>query len=198
MKPRHSPNRVWGEPLLHPLCLLSMAVWWLNDHVGKVYVPSALTGKVSDVACLVVFPLWTWCLLDGVASWGLPKVYGASHTLRSGCLYGVTGAIAVWFALINVSHSVGAIHRDLWSALYAVMHAGLAKVGNDWPPNAHHTVDAADLFTLPAALFGIRIGRTWLDGPGRRGASNEQTSASGSEWACLTACSALPAATSCR
>lgn len=178
MKPSHSAERVWGEPLLHPVCLLSMAVWWLNDHVGKVYVPSALTGKASDVACLVVFPLWTWCLLDGVASWALPRVYRTKRKLRVGSLYGVTGAIGLWFALINVSESVGAIHRDLWSAVYSVMHRGLAQVGGYWHPNAHHTVDAADLFTLPAALFGIWIGRAWLDGPGHQESFEDQTAAS--------------------
>lgn len=160
---RVSPSeRVWAEPLLHPVCLSSMAVWWLNDHVGKVYAPSALTGKVSDVACLVVFPLWAWCLVDGLASWTLPRSYRTNRTWRARCLYGVTCMICTWFTLINVSETVGAVHRDLWSLIYGVMHRGLAHVGGYWHPVAHHTVDVADLFTLPAALLGVWVGHTWL------------------------------------
>lgn len=153
---------VWGEPLLHPVCLFSMAVWWFNDHVGKVYAPSALTGKVSDVACLVVFPLWAWCLLDGLASSSFPRKYRANHALRERCLYVVTAAIALWFALINVSEVVGAIHRDLWTSVYGVMHFRLWQIGGYWNPVAHHTVDAGDLWTLPAALLGVWVGRAWL------------------------------------
>lgn len=161
MTQNHAAARVWGEPLLHPFCLLSMAVWWLNDHVGKVYAPSVLTGKVSDVACLVVFPLWTWCLVDGLASRGL-RSYRSSHASRVWCLYGVTIVICVWFALINVSEAIGAVHRDLWSSLYGVIHACLKHVGGYWHPVAHHTVDAADLWTLPAALVGLWVGHSWL------------------------------------
>lgn len=155
-------TRVWGEPLLHPVCLLSMAAWWLNDHVGKVYAHSVFTGKASDVACLIVFPLWTWCLVDGLASWGY-RPYRASSRLRVGCLYGVTAAVCGWFALINVSDVIGAVHRDLWSSVYGVIHDGLKHVGGYWHPVADHTVDAGDLWTLPAALVGVRIGRAWLE-----------------------------------
>lgn len=161
MTTRLAVERVWGEPLLHPVCLLSMAVWWLNDHVGKVYAPSALTGKASDVACLAVFPLWTWCLVDGAASWGLSS-YRANRALRLWWLYGVTCVICAWFALINVSEAVGAVHRDLWTAVYGVIHEGLKHLGGHWNPVAEHTVDAADLWTLPAALIGLRVGRDWL------------------------------------
>lgn len=155
-------GRAWGEPLLHPACLLSMAVWWLNDHVGKVYAPSALTGKASDVACLVVFPVWSWCLVDGAAGWISPRTYRQSRQLRLLCLYAVTAGICIWFALINVSDVVGAIHRDLWTSVYGVLHGGLAHIGGYWPPAAHHTVDAEDLWTLPSAVVGIWVGHTWL------------------------------------
>lgn len=150
---------VWGEPLLHPVCLLSMAVWWLNDHLGKVYAPSALTGKASDVAGLIVFPLWVWCLLDRVAASAVPRVYSTNRTFRLATLYVVTTAVCVWFALMNVSESVGATHRDLWTWIYGNLHAVLARVGGYWPTRAHHTVDARDLWTLPAALVAVWIGR---------------------------------------
>lgn len=70
--------------------------------------------------------------------------------------------ICAWFALINVSDSIGAVHRDLWTAVYGVIHEGLKHLGGHWNPVAEHTVDAADLWTLPAALIGLRVGRDWL------------------------------------
>jgi hypothetical protein len=159
--PTPSPQAapVWGEPLLHPVCLLGMAVWWFNDHVGKVYAPSALTGKASDVACLVVFPVWTWCLADGIGCVLWPNGYRQNLQRRLWCLYALTGAICLWFTLINVSEFMGAVHRDLWSAIYAVLRRPLSHLGASWSAQASHTVDAADLFTLPAAALGVWIGR---------------------------------------
>lgn len=43
--------------LCHPAALASIALLLLNDHVFKQAFPSALTGKVSDFAGLLFFPL---------------------------------------------------------------------------------------------------------------------------------------------
>ncbi len=44
-------------PLLHPVSLASMALLGLNDHVLKGLFPGLITGKLSDFAGLVFFPL---------------------------------------------------------------------------------------------------------------------------------------------
>lgn len=41
----------------HPLCLLALAVLVVNDHVLKAIVPGVVTGKLSDVAWIVVAPV---------------------------------------------------------------------------------------------------------------------------------------------
>lgn len=43
--------------LLHPISVLALVVWVLNDHWWKGAHGNALTGKLSDLAGLVVFPL---------------------------------------------------------------------------------------------------------------------------------------------
>jgi hypothetical protein len=50
--PRHD-----REVLLHPVCLAAIGLLVLNDHWLKAHDPSWLTGKLSDAAGLVVFPL---------------------------------------------------------------------------------------------------------------------------------------------
>lgn len=179
---RHQTTRVWAEPLLHPACLVGMAVWWLNDHVGKLYVPCTLTGKASDLAGLIVFPLWVWCLLDGLVGAISPSRYRLSCRARLASLYSVTALVCVWFSLINVSNSLGSFHRDLWTQVYRLLHVALSRVGVYWSPQAHHTVDAHDLWTLPAALIGV-----WV---GRRSLSREQAPTANLKHSFRTRCSA--------
>jgi len=61
---------VAGDVLLHPAVIVSIAVFIANDHVLKVAARGWLTGKISDVAGLVFFPLLlvaAWELLRSAA-----------------------------------------------------------------------------------------------------------------------------------
>jgi hypothetical protein len=46
-----------SAPLLHPASLGAMALLGLNDHLFKWVFPGLITGKLSDFAGLVFFPL---------------------------------------------------------------------------------------------------------------------------------------------
>ena len=50
-------TEVTGGRVLHPVVLTALAIWLLNDHVLKARWPGAVTGKLSDVAGLVAFPV---------------------------------------------------------------------------------------------------------------------------------------------
>lgn len=50
--------------LRHPLTIASIVLLVLNDHVFKVIVPSALTGKLSDFAGLFFFPFLVAAILS--------------------------------------------------------------------------------------------------------------------------------------
>lgn len=63
--------------LTHPASLSAIALLLLNDHIFKLYYPSALTGKLSDFAGLLFFPLLLSALIGLVeqkprraAGWG--------------------------------------------------------------------------------------------------------------------------------
>lgn len=46
-----------GDLLLHPVAVAALVVLVFNDHVAKGRWPSEFTGKASDIAGLVFFPL---------------------------------------------------------------------------------------------------------------------------------------------
>ncbi|HTO01050.1 MAG TPA: hypothetical protein VL068_10275 [Microthrixaceae bacterium] len=60
-----SHNRVPGDLLLHPVALIALGLVILNDRFLKVHYPSAITGKLSDFAGLVYFPLFVVSVLEG-------------------------------------------------------------------------------------------------------------------------------------
>jgi len=48
----------------HPVCLLSVGLLLVNDHILKSAFPSALTGKLSDIAWMIVCPVLLAALLS--------------------------------------------------------------------------------------------------------------------------------------
>lgn len=62
-EPRRPPSG-----LLHPVALAALAAWLVNDYVLKDAYPGWITGKLSDVAGLVVFPL----VIAALVGVGLP------------------------------------------------------------------------------------------------------------------------------
>jgi hypothetical protein len=113
--------------LVHPAWLASLFVLALNDHLlkGAGLLPPVLTGKLSDVAGLVVAPLLLAALLR-VRSFG---AWAACHV-----------AVGAVFAAIQLS----APAADGWSAL-------MGLVGFPWVI----TRDPTDLFALPMLAVSL-------------------------------------------
>lgn len=51
------------DGLVHPISLAAIAILVINDHWLKQAYPGWITGKLSDVAGLVFFPLLIWALV---------------------------------------------------------------------------------------------------------------------------------------
>lgn len=117
-----------GRALLTPTWLAALAVLGVNDHLlkGAGLLPGALTGKLSDVAGMLVAPALLAALL-GLRS-------------RRGLLMAHL-AVAAVFAAIKLSPAAA----DAWSWL-------MGLVGVPW----HITVDPTDLLALPALAIGWR------------------------------------------
>jgi hypothetical protein len=115
--------------LLHPLWLVSLVVLVVNDHLlkGAGLLPGWLTGKLSDVAGLVVAPAVLAVLL-------------AVRTRRGALLaHLLTGLV---FAAINV-----------WPLAARGFEALMALTPFPWVIR----VDPTDLLALPALLLSARV-----------------------------------------
>ena len=86
--------------LLHPAFLAALAALAVNDHVLKAAAPSALTGKLSDVAGLVVLPVLL-CVALGVRTrrraWAVHLAVGAAFAAAQFVTAeAVHAALGVW------------------------------------------------------------------------------------------------------
>lgn len=136
---------------LHPVPLGALAILAANDHWGKAAWPGLVTGKLSDVAGLVFFPL----LLQGI--WEVGGGAVRPRVLALACV-----ATALGFAAVKVfppahllyEHGLGLLQWPYW-----VARAELLGV---WPPPLAPVsleADPTDLLALPAVLLAWAVGR---------------------------------------
>jgi hypothetical protein len=143
------PRRTNG--LLHPVALVAMIVLGVNDHWGKAAWPGLVTGKLSDVAGLVFFPL----LLQ--ALWELGGGAVRRRVLLICCV-----ATALTFAAVKVwppahalyEHGLGLLQWPYWAARAALVGGPVPG----WRPVALEA-DATDLVAIPAVLGAWWAGR---------------------------------------
>lgn len=111
-KPRNPANFKSSPESFDPRAALRHPLWWLalttlvvNDHLLKtsLLIDPAVTGKLSDVAGMVVAPLLLACLLRVRTRRGL----ALSHA-----------AVAFVFSAINLSVAAA----SLWSDAFALIH----------------------------------------------------------------------------
>lgn len=144
-----------GEVLLHPVCLLAMLLWWWNDAFGKPEYPGLVTGKLSDVAALIVFPLFVWSLIGGALRVA-PRRWRPTRSRQRLVLDAVLLLTGSLFAAINLSPGLGAFYVRAWQSFYDWVQ--LALPGRA-ALLATHTVDPSDLLSLPSLLMARWLGR---------------------------------------
>ena len=149
-----------ADGLLHPLSLLALVLLLLNDHVLKAAWPSLLTGKLSDVAGLVVFPLvvvaaWETVLV-GVRRWREPTARPlALAVVVTGIAFTLVKTIPM--VAIVAGWLVGRAQWLLSLPIHAIAGTPLAPV----IPTAI-VVDPTDLLALPCLAVAVWIGRSRL------------------------------------
>jgi hypothetical protein len=112
---------VW---LAHPATIVSVVVLVVNDHLLKAAYPGPVTGKLSDLAGLVVAPP----LLALLATVLVPRLPGRFAAIGS------TAATGVGFAVVKCTSAGAAAASAAWSVVN-----GPSMVG----------ADPTDLFALP-------------------------------------------------
>jgi hypothetical protein len=133
-----------GGALVHPVAILSIAILILNDHVLKGAYGNWLTGKLSDFAGLVFFPL----LL--VSAWELAGGHASSRSVPNAAC----AATAIAFTLVKTTALGSLAFR--WG-LGLAQWPFRALVGDSLSP-VSNVIDPTDLIALPAILLAWRIG----------------------------------------
>ncbi|MEN9580536.1 MAG: hypothetical protein RJA70_3545 [Pseudomonadota bacterium] len=150
----NSDMPVVGEALLHPLSLGALCLWAANDHLWKAAYGNWLTGKLSDVCSLIVFPLLLFCAPQLL--WRLRRKCAPPHW----SLIFVVVLVGVAFSGINTTPAIEAMYR------FGVAFAHAPLVTLQQPAllmnSVDHTLDVADLLTLPALWFAYRLGRPYV------------------------------------
>ncbi|MEO0321410.1 MAG: hypothetical protein AAF447_00495 [Myxococcota bacterium] len=167
MAQRPGPDACFDVPrlLTHPVVVLAIALWWLNDHVLKAAFGNALTGKLSDVTGLIATPA---VLLGLLWLFGVRPGRRLAGTLAAATAFGL--------AAINLSEAAADSYRGAFALAFGAFAHGVDLLGG--APlrfgEAQLTMDPSDLFTLPAALVTPCIAERQAQGDRRPSSSRER------------------------
>lgn len=137
-----------GDAMLHPAPLLALALLIVNDHVLKglaVGTPfDVVTGKLSDVAGLAMFPVLLVSLVE-IFTRRAP----ASRRVVVFCV----ALTALVFALTKTWTPMADAYRHAIALLQSPVR-GAVNVDN-----VRHVMDATDLIALPATALAFVLMR---------------------------------------
>lgn len=158
------PSSAPADGLLHPVVWLAVGILVVNDHwlKGSGLAPGWLTGKLSDAAGMVFFPL----VLQAVVEWGqhrMGRPWGPSRRV----LVASAVACGAFFGGIQLSTDLARIWTGALGIAQWPIHGVHAVVrGAPLPsiaPTAH-TADPTDLFMVPFVVVAVWVG--WARGHG--------------------------------
>jgi hypothetical protein len=141
---------VSGSSLAHPVSLTAIGLLVVNDQILKPAWPGLITGKLSDVAGLVFFPLLVIAAVELVAG----------RRIRSVAVIAIIST-AVCFSLIQLWGPAADFYRHGLGYLQFPFRRLLS--GAATPVPVSHTADLTDLLALPALFVAWRLatGSTW-------------------------------------
>ncbi|MDI9917510.1 hypothetical protein [Rhodococcus sp. IEGM 1379] len=131
-----------GDLLLRPLVLISVAVVLINDHVLKDAFGNALTGKLSDIAGVFLFPI----LLLSVLEVARRTLVGTAAIAWS---VAVTG---IGFAAVKLIPVVGDAYEDTIGFLRWTARG----FSGDFAPILVYR-DPSDLWVLPILIASYLV-----------------------------------------
>ena len=154
-------SRHLGDLLLLPASYCGLALLIVNDHYLKHHLHNAVSGKLSDIAGLVFFPLLVATIAET-----------AKYTLRirPWCMSVrefdvIVIAVGILFLLMKTWQPVGGLYAWLDAAMQwpvLALKAGLTG-GNPWIwPKTEIAMDLSDLIALPALVIPWWSGRRKL------------------------------------
>lgn len=135
---------------MHPVPLLAIGVLLLNDHVLKGLYGNALTGKLSDVAGMIFFPLMLQAMVELVDR-------REPFLPRRKVLIGCAVATGVVFAATNLVEPAAALYRVGLGVIQWPFRVLLAL---EFVPlrSVQHTLDPWDALAAPFVLVAVAVG----------------------------------------
>lgn len=152
--------RLPADGLLHPISLLALGLLLVNDHVLKAAWPGPLTGKLSDIAGLVLFPI----LILSAAELGMAAIGRWRRPTRRALTLAVAGS-AVAFGLVKTLPSGAVAAGWLFGGAQWLLSLPMRALGGALEAPVVPTVvvvDPTDLLALPFVALAIAIGRSRL------------------------------------
>ena len=146
-----------GGGLIDPVAMVSLATLLVNDHVLKAAARSTpwavVTGKLSDVAGMVFFPI---LVVAGVELWHRWRRTHEAPQVRQAMVVAVV--VAVVFAATKVSVDAGNVYAWSLAVLQWPFRAGLAWLSSSSLPALRpvaHVVDPTDVLTVVGAVYVV-------------------------------------------
>jgi hypothetical protein len=146
-----SPWRDCPPAISHPVGVGAIVLLLVNDHLLKSAWPGVVTGKLSDIAGMIVAPLLMLAFAELVLRRPL-------RTRRAVVLVCTTVAIA--FAAIELVPLADELYSGVLGALQWPAHAVIAAIVDDPCPElvaVAHVADAEDLLALPGVLVAAAV-----------------------------------------
>lgn len=144
-----------GDGALHPIALVAIGLLLVNDHFLKGLWPGWWTGKISDFAGLIFFPL----LLQGL--WEVGTVRRGGFSLSLTALVIAVGASGLVFASVEVWPLAADVAAEAGGIAQWPLHALLAAVTRSPLPGVNPvvlTADVSDLIALVALAVPLVLG----------------------------------------
>jgi len=156
--------RTPGDLLIHPVAVAALVVVIVNDRVLKVDHPSELSGKLSDFAGLIYFPLFVVAAIEAVR-WIVRR---GAWTLTPRAVEVTTAITGVCFVLIKVWPPAGEVYRIGVGMAYWPFDAVTALARGDGIPNPARislTEDLTDLVAIVCLAVPVWIARSVMTPP---------------------------------
>ncbi len=145
-----------ADYLRHPVTLMLLFLWILNDHVLKEMFGNMLTGKISDFSGVAVLPLALVGAYECTCA-ALSKSPRFRHEVLFTSML-ITGLFMVG---INLSEPLAAAFSFGLGVAQWPAHAAWNLCTSGSLPqvvSVHHTMDASDLYSLSALVVPFCLG----------------------------------------
>ncbi len=139
------------------VALVAVLILFVNDHILKPLWPGFLTGKLSDVAGMIFFPVILHAALWLVVPRGRRNDAAHDRLLFIACI-----ATALVFTLTKTNGSANEAYRVTWGALQWPLRAARALAHGAPIPAVGRVVlvaDPSDVLAVPFVVIAYLSGR---------------------------------------